>query len=350
MNPTSPEPSAPDADRSPPLRVATFNIRNGIAFDGLDSWPFRRRATAQAVARLDADLVGLQEVYGFQQRYLLRRLPGYAATGAGRTDGRRRGERCTVFYRRTRLALDSSTTRWFSETPDLPGSTGWGSRLPRIVTVAHLTDLASGRRFAFANCHLEGWPPAARRRSAAALVAWLDPDLPSIVGGDLNAEPDDEAVRTLLESGLRDVFAPRSTAPDAKSHQWTGSQPNARPALETERDARTAPLAPPTTTGGFRGRGERRRIDYVFVTREWAVDERRWRWTERRWRWTERRWRWTERRWRWTERRWRRTERRWRRTPPPPPALRPLACRRDAEAAAGRVTPGLRTTEFLRDR
>jgi len=283
-------------DRSPELRVATFNIRNGIACDGLDSWPFRRRATADAVARLDADLVGLQEVYGFQQRYLLRRLPGYAATGAGRNDGRRRGERCTVLYRRARLALDGSTTRWFSDSPDQPGSTGWGNRLPRIVTLALFTDLASGRRFVFADCHLEGRPSAARHRSAAALAAWLDPALPAIVAGDLNAEPDDQAVRTLLAAGLRDVFAPGPPAPGLpdpgpstpgrKPYQWADSKGESLPSLEGGSGARTRPETqalpqppdatletPPTTTGGFRGDGPRRRIDYLLVTRQWQVGE-----------------------------------------------------------------------------
>jgi len=232
-------------DQDPPaLRVASFNIRNGIAWDGLDSWPLRRPATAATIAGLDADLAGLQEVYGFQQRYLLRRLPGYAATGAGRTDGRRRGERCAVLYRAARLRLDHATTRWFSDTPDVPGSTGWGNRLPRIVTLAHFTDLAGGARFGFADCHLEGWPAAARHRSAAALATWLDPSLPWIVAGDLNAEPHDAAVRTLLEAGLRDVFAPAAG----------GGRP-----------------APATTVARSRDGSGGRRIDYLLVTAEWDV-------------------------------------------------------------------------------
>ena len=268
------------------LRVATFNIRNGIAPDGLDSWPFRRRAAADAVAGLDADLAGLQEVYGFQQRYLLRRLSAYTATGAGRRDGRGRGERCPVLYRRARLALDGSITRWFSDTPDVAGSTGWGNRLPRIVTLARFTDRRSGRRFGLANCHLEGSPAAARHRSAAALVTWLEPNLPWIVLGDFNAEPHDAAIHTLLAAGLRDVFAAGpgdaraagSAAPYQESHQQGESEPETQAVLETDCCARTVTSRPaatplPTTTGGFSGAGERRRIDYVFVTREWDVGE-----------------------------------------------------------------------------
>jgi endonuclease/exonuclease/phosphatase family metal-dependent hydrolase len=247
---------------SAPLRVATFNVRNGIAFDGLDSWPLRRRAAADVLARLDADVACLQEVYGFQQCFLLRRLPGYAAAGAGRTDGQR-GERCAVLWRTARLRLDEARTRWFSDTPDLPGSTGWGNRQPRVVTLARFTDRASGRTFGVADCHLEGRPASSRHRSARALADWFDPALPWVVAGDLNAEPGDEAIAVLLGSGLRDVFAARGgsevPAPDAAArHSSLGT---------AERSGLGD--APPTTLPQ-RGRPGRR-IDYVLVSREWEV-------------------------------------------------------------------------------
>ncbi len=248
------------------LRVATFNLRNGIAFDGLDSWPFRRRATAAVIAGLDADVACLQETYAFQQRYLLRRLPGYAAAGAGRSDGRR-GERCAVLWRSARLRLDEARTRWFSDTPDRPGSTGWGNCQPRVVTLAHFTDRASGRAFGVADCHLEGSPASARHRSARALLAWLDPGVPWIVAGDLNAEPGDQAVETLLAGGLRDAFAPapgdrvdarRSRGDDAR--QPGGGAPGA-PALGD---------CPPTTLPAHGRPG--RRIDYLLVSAGWQVE------------------------------------------------------------------------------
>ena len=193
------------------LRVATFNIRNGRAWDGRESWPLRRRATAAAVARLDADVIALQEVYGFQQRYLRRRLhrlrPAheYAAAGAGRNDGRRRGERCSVLFRPP-FMLERELTRWFSDTPERPGTPCWDSRLPRIVTFAWFRHAASGRRFGIANLHLESASARSRDRSAEALLQWLEPGLPWIVAGDLNATPDEPAVRRLLAGGLRDAL------------------------------------------------------------------------------------------------------------------------------------------------
>jgi len=224
------------------VRVATFNVRSGLAYDGLDSWPFRRVAAARAIRMLGVDLVGLQEVHGFQQRSLLRRLHGYAAVGAPRDDGRRRGERSPVFFRATHFQLESQTTRWFSDTPDVAGSAGWGNPLPRIVTLVRLRERRGGRHFGVANAHWDGASATSRLRSAEALVSWLDPELPWIVTGDLNATPDDPAIAALIGGGLRDVLAPLPARGDdvATHHQFRG------------------------TTAGTR-------IDYILVSPEWEI-------------------------------------------------------------------------------
>ena len=109
---------------------------------------------------------------------------------------------------RARLALDDSTTRWFSDTPDVAGSTGWGNRLPRIVTLARFTDRRSGRRFGLANCHLEGRPAGgapSQRRGARDLARART--CPGSCSATSTPSPDDAAIHTLLAAGLRDVFA-----------------------------------------------------------------------------------------------------------------------------------------------
>ncbi len=249
MSPGLGEPPRQDAERGgaarrpAPLRAASFNIRNGLALDGADSWPFRAKACAQAIAGLDADLVCLQEVYGFQLRRLLRRLPGYAAAGAPRDDGRRRGERCCVLYRPRRLRLRRAETRWYSDTPDVPGSCGWGAAMPRIATICRFRDWGAGSEFGAVSTHWDGASAESRRRSAAALLSWLDPALPWIVAGDLNATAGTPAVTRLLAGGLRDTLAELGErGPQAATHHaWDGS------------------------TSGTR-------IDFVLVTDEWRVE------------------------------------------------------------------------------
>jgi endonuclease/exonuclease/phosphatase family metal-dependent hydrolase len=175
-----------------------------------------------------------------------------------------------VLYRTARLRLDQVTTRWFSDTPDMPGSTGWGNRLPRIVTFACFTDLVGGGRFGFADCHLEGSPAAARHRSAAALATWLDPCLPWILAGDLNAEPHDAAVRTLLDAGLRDVFAPGVAASRPAARRTPGGGSVAHPGPPAAHPG-TPTAAPVTTVPEPRSGAAGRRIDYLLVTGEWEV-------------------------------------------------------------------------------
>jgi len=69
------------------LTVATFNIRNGRAPDRYNHWLLRRRTTARWFRGLNAHVVGLQEVYPFQRRYLSRRWPGASVAGRGRGAG-----------------------------------------------------------------------------------------------------------------------------------------------------------------------------------------------------------------------------------------------------------------------
>ena len=230
------------SDDAQALRVASFNIRTGWICDGAHSWPLRGRACASALDSLDCDVAGLQEVHAFQERFLCGRLEGYAAVGAGRDDGRRKGERCSVLFRSARLSLESWTVRWFSPTPWIPGSRGWGNPNTRLVTLCRFRDRASGRCFGVANAHWDGASAEARARSATALLGWLDPSLPWVVLGDLNATAGDPGVARLVGAGLRDTLAHLGErGPQAATHHpWDGS------------------------TAGTR-------IDYVLATPEWEV-------------------------------------------------------------------------------
>jgi endonuclease/exonuclease/phosphatase family metal-dependent hydrolase len=200
------------------LRVATLNIRNGRAFDGRNSWVCRRRATAAAIAGLDADVVGLQEVFAFQQRSLLRRLDGYEALGAGRDDGRR-GERTPLLVRQATVQAVSHTTRWYGDEPDQPGTRLPGARFPRVATLAVVEVRSTGARAQVVCTHLDAASASNRQAAAAQLAAWLDPALPQIVVGDLNARPDAAELAPLLAAGLRHALPPDA---GGTNHDFTG--------------------------------------------------------------------------------------------------------------------------------
>jgi endonuclease/exonuclease/phosphatase family metal-dependent hydrolase len=217
------------------LRVGTFNIRNGVAFDGGNAWPFRRKATADMVRALDADVVGLQEAYGFQARSLRRRLPAYGLTGDGRS-ARRWGERCAVVFRKARLELTRSETRWYGDDPSRPGLRLPEASFPRVATITTFGPVDGGPPFTFANTHLDEHLEDNRVAAAEQLLDWLG-DGPRVVVGDLNAEPDSRVVRALEAGGLRNVLGP---------------------------DA-------PGTNHDFTGRTDGRRIDHILVSSHWTI-------------------------------------------------------------------------------
>ncbi len=217
------------------VRVGTFNVRNGLARDGLNSWPFRRRAAAAALRGLDVDVVGLQEAFGFQVRSLQAHLPGYGLTGRGRSP-HRCGERCSVAFRRGDLSLLSSRTRWYGADPDRPGTRLPDASFPRIATLVRLRQTGHGPTFTFVSTHLDEHHEANRVAAAEQLLGWLD-DGPTVVVGDLNAVPDSPVVAALVAGGLRNAVAD---------------------------DA-------PGTNHAFSGRTDGRRIDHILVSPHWTV-------------------------------------------------------------------------------
>lgn len=223
------------------LVVATFNIRNARAFDGWNSWPFRRRSTAAMVRHLDADLLGVQEAYACQARYLSRALPDYDRSGRGRNV--RGGEWCAVYTRRRRLRLVSARTRWFGDTPDRPGSLLPNATHPRVATDVRVADELTGADFDALNVHLDQRHAANRLRSVEQIVSWLEPDRPTIVMGDINATTEKEPAlfATLAAAGLASVLAP-----DAGG-----------------------------TAHDYRGGTDHRQIDFILVTRHWTVRDAR---------------------------------------------------------------------------
>lgn len=183
-----------------PLAVMSFNIRYGTANDGENRWENRRALLFDVIRDAGADLVGLQEALDFQIDELLDAVPGYAAVGVGRDDGRRAGEYAAILFRRDRFRVDRSGTFWFSDRPEVAASRSWGNRITRICTWARFVD-RDGRAFWLFNVHLDHESQPSRERSTALLaerIAARTPARePAIVTGDFNAGEDNAAVARL---------------------------------------------------------------------------------------------------------------------------------------------------------
>jgi endonuclease/exonuclease/phosphatase family metal-dependent hydrolase len=199
------------------VRVATFNIRNALALDWNHAWFFRRRATLAAIAQLDADVVGLQEAYACQLRWLVTHLTGVTAAGDGRSR-RRRSEHTPVLARADKVEVLHATTRWFGATPEVPGTRLHGALFPRVATTA-LVRLLSGAEVSVTCTHLDERSEERRLASVEQLVRWVDEyPRPHVVLGDFNATPDSAVLDVMRAAGFTRV----DTGPSGTTHHFNG--------------------------------------------------------------------------------------------------------------------------------
>jgi endonuclease/exonuclease/phosphatase family metal-dependent hydrolase len=236
-----------------PLRVMSFNIRYGTANDGENRWEKRRELVFDVLRRHKADVVGLQEALRFQIDEIREALPQYNELGVAREDGGTKGEYCAILYHRERLSADDSATFWFSETPEVPGSSHWGNACVRICTWARFIDKKSGRAFYFFNLHLDHVSQPSREKSAVLLANRIRdrkyPDL-FIVTGDFNVGETNPVIRYLKAKASLGEDEAKSTNPV--------------PMVDTFRVLHSDAVEV-GTFNGFKGRRDGDKIDYIFT-------------------------------------------------------------------------------------
>lgn len=239
----------------------SFNIRRGTRSDGKNNWIFRRKLVKEVLTQYCPDVLGLQEALDFQMDEISDILPGYVKIGIGHLGGSQ-GMHNAIFYDATRFDLKEEGTFWFSDTPDVPGSRGWGNIIPRICTWARLLEKKSHRAFYFYNAHLDHLSSKSKKKSVVFLMQHIRnrrfPD-PFILTGDFNAGEKSAPIRYL------------------KGVHLLVTKPNLRvvnnePLIDTFRvlypDLRKA-----STFHGYYRFIFRLKIDYIFVPPSVKVDD-----------------------------------------------------------------------------
>lgn len=175
------------------ITVISYNIRQGEANDGTNSWQYRYPASAMMIDDQQPDIFGLQEAYDYQVQYLAETCRNYKAIGIGREDGKKKGEHMSIFYNTKSIKLIKWGTYWLSDTPDKP-SMGWDAACFRTATWALMKDKKSGKKFYYVNTHLDHVGVEARKNGLALImdnVAKMNPDgLPMVITGDFNMTVD----------------------------------------------------------------------------------------------------------------------------------------------------------------
>lgn len=236
------------------LRVMSFNIRYGSANDGEDHWKNRRGMVFNVLRDHRPDIVGLQEALDFQIAEIRKALGRYGQIGVAREDGKTEGEYSAILYRPNRFDVDESGTFWFSDTPEVPGSSHWGNACVRICTWARFLEKKSGRAFYIFNLHLDHVSQPSREKSAVLLAQRVRNRKhkdPFAVTGDFNTGENNPVVMYLKgKVALSGSNGRKSNNPVPMVDTFRVLHPGAK-------DVRTA--------HGFRGTRKGNKIDYVFT-------------------------------------------------------------------------------------
>ncbi|MCX4333900.1 MAG: endonuclease/exonuclease/phosphatase family protein [Bacteroidales bacterium] len=182
------------------LTVMSYNIRNGEANDGTNSWRYRCPATIYMLRDQNPDIFGVQEAYSYQVEFITENLRNYKSVGVGREDGKKDGEHMSIFYNKKTVSLVKWGTFWLSETPEEP-STGWDGACRRTATWALMKCRKTGKKFYYVNTHLDHVGKTAQREGLALIVnriAKINPEgYPMVLTGDFNVTPDDAILTDL---------------------------------------------------------------------------------------------------------------------------------------------------------
>lgn len=191
---------------APDLHVMTYNIRRRMPHimpRSPDRWVHRRPLLKRLLEAEQPTLFGVQEAL-FDQANFVRHALGehYRSIGYGR-EANKGGEGCPIFYDSRRLRVLGWRQTALSDTPDVPGSTSWGNRVPRLVVDATFRDLDTGIEFQAVNTHLDHRSRTSRLRSADVLRRIVQASsLPTIMTGDFNTDAETDPYDQLTGRGL----------------------------------------------------------------------------------------------------------------------------------------------------
>jgi endonuclease/exonuclease/phosphatase family metal-dependent hydrolase len=235
------------------FKIMTFNVRYDNPVDSIYAWPQRANQVCSFILKENPDILGMQEVLWSQYIYIDSALTGYASVGVGRDDGAREGEMNPVFFRKEKFDIVRTITFWLSDTPDIPGSKGWGASLPRIVTWMELVNKNNHEHFFFFNTHFAHDSDSAKVMSSMILmkeVSMITDGFPFIITGDFNMIP--------ASPGYSILTGPAESVPLLK---------------DTYISSEKRPFGPSYTFNGFSDKTGRSRVDYIFVRNGMKVQE-----------------------------------------------------------------------------
>jgi len=179
------------------LKVLSFNLRVNTSIDGIHAWPNRKPHVFSFLNKLDADLIGFQEVTPDMYQELIENLTQYAHFGQPRDS---KGEAAPIFIKKDVFRLIDQGTFWLTSTPFIE-SVLESSAFKRIATYVVL-ETTSKQRIAFFNTHFDYQNGHTIFNQAEYLYKMMlrmqnRYNAKLILTGDLNQQPSSQTIKFL---------------------------------------------------------------------------------------------------------------------------------------------------------
>jgi len=193
------------------MKIVTFNIRCDYNQDGNNSFQFRQPLIIEKINKEKPDIICFQEVLPHVATWLKETFLDYYMIGIGRSEDYK-DEQVTIAYKKDSFNLMDFHTFWLSPAPYTPGSRyKIQSICPRTCAAATFQLLNTSTVFRVYNTHLDHESSDARMLALSQIQRYISKDneiteLPCILLGDFNAEPDSpEIIEWNKNAGLIDL-------------------------------------------------------------------------------------------------------------------------------------------------
>ena len=201
--------------------ILSYNIKYDNATDKENNWSLRKKRLLNLLRDYNPSIIGIQEGLINQVNYIDTYLEKYKYIGAGRDDGKTKGEFCAIYFDTTFYEVLEHSTFWLSETPDLV-SVGWDAALERVCTYGLFVSIYSGEKFLVLNTHFDHIGTVARIKSSELILNKIKEinknSLPVVLMGDFNSIPDSEPIKIIeqdmidgLRISLKNLQGPQGT-------------------------------------------------------------------------------------------------------------------------------------------
>ena len=187
----------------------SYNIRFDNPGDQPNHWEGRKEKLFALINTHQPDLLGVQEALHHQLEDIVKALPHLEYVGAGRDDGKTKGEYSAILFDKNKFEVLRMETFWLSENPEVAASKNWDAAITRIVTWAEMKDKTSSKTFVWFNTHFDHIGKEARLQSAKLIrnqIENIAGKSPVLLTGDFNCEPDDAPYQAIIKKGKVNLF------------------------------------------------------------------------------------------------------------------------------------------------